>query len=190
MGKFKKVALLSALVAAPVFFSPSFADESTGKIDVQLEIIPGCRVGDGVAAEGVKGHFGVIDFGQHAAVSTSQNVTASGTGNGSNGGLGLVVECSDVDQKSINIAVTGSTGGKDGADRTMLLDGNTSKAIPYGIYTDAARTNLVMNNANLYKDIELVNGKGELQLYGKARMPEGTKDAGIYKDTLTVEVKF
>jgi len=176
-----KMALAVAVVLGSAFGVAQAASQVQGQLNVKIVIGAGCTVSNS-SSDGSINAFGDLDFGTHYDL----NNTVDGQSTGTAGGP-LQVQCTD--GTPYTIALDGGQNAN-GSDRQMA-DGAGGEFVKYGLYQDAARTQLWGNNDG-FGSIVSATGDGtaqDLTVFG--RVPnQATPAAGNYDDIVLVTVAW
>ena len=185
-----KLFLLAASLSAGLP-AVSLAATTTGTINATLTLTTGCLVNGQSATTGV--NFGTLDFGSSAATFDTLNATLVGSA-----GNGIFVRCTT--GQTYNVQVTSSNtapatvyGDVSGQPRYLVLGADATQGIAYTLYSDAAFTTAIANNANLTPSGTTNATLGDnYPIYGRvtgggfnAAIPAGT-----YTDTINVAVNY
>lgn len=196
MNNFKRTTFAVALMMATGVFTLAQAQQVTrGTVDVRLTLEEACSIGAGTVQEGATNNFGVLDFGTHAA-SIDQTITNGNSSADIDAGILLNVRCNGDNPNfsirlvdSISSQIAGSS--LDGNRKLMNPDvggaGNNNEIV-YRVYSDAARTNVLEDGDFLLEGFTM-GEQPSISFYGEADL-DGTAVAGVYRDTLNLEITF
>ncbi|PMR73994.1 Csu type fimbrial protein [Billgrantia endophytica] len=172
------VAALALAFAA----APGQAGTTTGFIDTTLVLMDSCAVNDSIAGSDADIDFGTLDFGQASTQFRRQDAVLVGSA-----GEGIMLRCST--GTSVSLKVLGGTNDAHGnpAQHALVNAQTGSQYIPYDLYLDRARTQVLPNNTA----ISIVgNGSNQqIELYARAFGAPGIS-TGIYTDVLTLQLEF
>lgn len=166
----KTTLLAAAIVAAGLAIQPFQTAQASGSVTanmpVQITIQDACAITTAPST---------LDFGTQGPLTANVDNTAT-----------LAVTCTDQAPYSI-----GLDAGKNptGSGVRQMTDGS-GNFVSYALYQDNARTTPWGNTANT--DMETGTGSGSAQtitVYGRVA-PQTTPPAGIYNDTVAVNVTF
>ena len=189
MKNFKQHALGGLFEASTLFAGFAHAQTQTikGTVDVRLAIIESCKIeGGGDVKPGETANLGVLDFGVHAIDATGDIDAGDGT---ANTGLTIGITCNE-DYPNFKVTLVNSDNENEGAgagERVLNHIGGAS-AVPYKVFSDSAKENLLEDGAVVATG--MTNGaKTEFSLFGEAQL-DGQQSAGRYTDVLNFEIAF
>ena len=169
--------ILSLASAAALCSTAAQAQTVTGTIDATITLVSGCQVNGNTAATAVD--FGTIDFGSHTTLFDEALTQLE-----ANGDASISILCSPGSPASLTVTSGLHDGVVAGASRAMA---NGSNFVPYDIYSDSARNNLLANNTSI--SVPADGTVQEVPIYARAEGRPGLV-AGIYTDTLSVTLTF
>lgn len=167
--------LLAALWITPAHAQLTQAD--TGTLDVRLVVEEACEVA--WPGSTIGGGDAELDFG-----TTTRLDTAIDREIGTGGSSGIEVRCNSGTTYAVAFDAGQNASGNI-ADRAMRGAVNTSQLIPYQLYSDAARTDILATLT--------LTGNGAYQpipVYGRVPPLSPTPPADTYTDAVTVTVSF
>ncbi|MES2626749.1 MAG: spore coat protein U domain-containing protein [Pseudomonadota bacterium] len=175
--KVPSVVLLAALLSA--ISSSSMSDTVTGTIDARIALVDGCLIENTAAPTGVD--FGTLDFGSESTLFTQADAEVIGVN-----GNGISILCSSGNDATLQV-VNGANDANAGIHTHAMVF--SAHYVPYDLYdAPGYAPNDRLNN----NDLISVTGDGTLKtirLYGRAVGASGLI-AGLYQDTLTMQVDF
>jgi len=176
--KFLATLLLGGAALGPA----AQAQPTTGYIDASLRLTPACAVNDVAGGNGASVDFGTLDFGDTTTRFERQDAVLAGSQ-----GEGIAVRCSTGTAASLQVMV-GSNDAHGGPAQHALANVTTGASyIPYDLYLDSARTQVLRNDTAIP-----IVGDGSSQkipLYARAFGAPGLT-AGVYSDVLTLQLDF
>lgn len=169
---------LALLLAAPA----CLAQSTSGSIDASLSLTPACVVNGGALASDGSADFGSLDFGEAPMLFGRRDAVLVGSV-----GEGIVVRCSTGTQASLRV-LGGSNDAHAQATQHALANVSAgAHYIPYELYLDSARTQVLHNGAAI--DVLGDGGDQKIALYARAFGATGIA-AGLYSDILTLQLDF
>ncbi|WP_170112538.1 spore coat protein U domain-containing protein [Sphingomonas fennica] len=199
----KKVVLgsLAGVAGLMAIASPAAAQSVSGRMDVQLEVVPGCAFVGGAGSTPTTGGVpdAVLSFGRTTGDVTTRaaadsSVRVDGVAVSSADGTALRIVCS-----SSVVAAGGPQlsfdAGLNGASGQRNLIGPGGALVPYNLYKDAGRYNaLVADTAETLADLTAgvakpYNVYGRITNAGLSGITNPLAD-GVYTDTVTMTLAF
>lgn len=187
MKNLKNHALVGLFAASTMFAGLAHAQTQTikGTVDVRLAIIESCKIeGGGDVKPGETANLGVLDFGVHAIDTTGAIDAGDGT---ANTGLTIGITCNE-DYPNFKVTLVNSDNPNAGAGARVLNHVGGASAVPYKVFSDSVKTNLLEDGAVVATG--MVGGTPtEFSLFGEAQL-DGQQSAGRYTDVLNFEIAF
>lgn len=178
-NRFSELFLFAVFITLQAFAPTAQAQTATGSIDSKILLVDGCVVENSTAASGVD--FGSLDFGSKSTLFTSADAEVTGVN-----GNGISIVCSAGNDAIVKVVNGANDANGAGHTHAMAF---SAKYVPYDLYSAAGRAagDRVNNN-----DAINVTGDGTtktIRLYARAVGASGLS-AGLYQDTLTMQIDF
>lgn len=162
----RKLIAFAAVAAAVSASAPAFAATDTDTMLVTANVVNNCVVTASPMAFGTLATLGTANIDTSATVSLACTPNAA----------------FDV---SMDVGLNNSTG-----QRRLVNGGDATQLIPYGLYSDAARTTAWGSSVGSTVSGTAVGGVANLTAYGRIPSTAAAVTAGTYSDTVTVTVTF
>lgn len=189
----KKIAITALTGATMCAVSPAFAAPAptlttTGKLDVQLEVTPGCAFssGSGGTTETADVADAVLSFGKVTSESTgSKDGQAVSSGSGSS----VTVTCSSTYTGANSPQLTLGAGLNAGAGTQRKMVGPAGLLVAYNLYQDAGRNIAYDSTTPVQLNIPTAGVATPINIYGRVPNVAGLND-GTYTDTVTMTLTY
>lgn len=162
----RKLIAFAAAAAVTSVSAPAFAAADTDTLQITANVVNNCVVTASPMAFGTLANLGTANIDTSATVSLACTPDAA----------------YDV---SMDLGLNAS-----GSQRRLVNGADAAQLIPYGLYTDANRTNAWGNAVGSTVAGTAVNGTATLTAYGRIPSTAAAVTAGSYSDTVTVTVTF
>lgn len=162
----RKFTVLAAVLASAGFVSPAMAATDTDTMQVSATVVNNCVVAASPMAFGTLSGLGTTNIDTSATISLSCTPNA-------------------VYDVAMDLGLTGV-----GGQRHLVNDSDASQTIPYGLYTNATRTNGWASGVGQTIVGTATGGSATLVAYGRIASTATAVTAGSYADTVTVTVTF
>lgn len=162
----RKISVIAAVMAAAGFASPALAATDSDTMQVTATVVNNCTINAAPMAFGTLATLG------------SSNIDTSAT-------VSLACTPNAVYDVAMDLGLQGV-----GGQRYLVNSTDSGQTIPYGVYTNASRTNAWGSGVGQTVVGTATGGTATLVAYGRIPASASAVTAGSYADTVTITVTF